>query len=187
MNKKCTLCRKPKPFTVEYFYAHEGGKNGLSPRCKVCQLMLTRKCREKRKKKDPRALLEQEKISTTRWRRTHAEQHRETSRKWKMKNPARVLAVGARSRALKAGVPYDLDRHLPELEKLMARGCALTGLPFSTGKRGPLSASLDRKHPEKGYVFSNVRPVCWCLNAALGNWGEAPTLEIFEAWRARRK
>lgn len=38
-----------------------------------------------------------------------------------------------------------------------------------------MTPSLDRIKPELGYIKSNVRLICFGLNAALGNWGE----EIF--------
>lgn len=32
--------------------------------------------------------------------------------------------------------------------------------------------SIDRVIPNLGYVYSNIRIVCFGMNAALGDWGE---------------
>ncbi len=47
------------------------------------------------------------------------------------------------------------------------------------------SPSVDRIDPKKGYVYSNIRIVCFSLNAAIGNWGDEKTLEVMRTWIAR--
>ena len=95
------------------------------------------------------------------------------------------LLRNAKNRATKKGIPFDLDEHIPELEsRLAVGGCELSGVPFVwKGKRSSRSPSFDRVIPSLGYVYSNVRIICFCLNAAFGTWGESEAVEIFETWK----
>ena len=100
------------------------------------------------------------------------------------KNRAAILVVSARTRARNKNLPFNLDNHVEEIRERLAAGvCELSGIPF-TWKRGgdPRSPSLDRRIPKLGYIYSNIRIICWCLNTAFGSWGEnaaAPILEAF--------
>lgn len=60
--------------------------------------------------------------------------------------------------------------------------CALTGIPFSMegGSGNPFAPSMDRIDSTKGYILGNVRLVCWIVNAALNQWGEAPLVDMAE-------
>lgn len=66
--------------------------------------------------------------------------------------------------------------------------CEMTGLPFNQGdeKRAWNSPTIDRIKPELGYVIGNVRVICWCLNAALGDWGEDETRKVMTAWLTQK-
>jgi hypothetical protein len=60
----------------------------------------------------------------------------------------------------------------------------MSGIPFTfdRGRRFFDSPSLDRVAPEKGYVYSNVRVICWSLNAGLGDWGEDMFRKVALGW-----
>lgn len=111
------------------------------------------------------------------------------ARRWRENNRAAVLCNKAAQRAKRTSVPYRLRRRdVAEIQRKLDAGvCELTGLRFSSkgGARSHLSASLDRRVPALGYVPGNVRVVCFGINAALGNWGEAALREIIKAWQAR--
>lgn len=69
------------------------------------------------------------------------------------------MLSNARQRAKIKGIPFDLT--LDDLIPLMLPCCPVLGIPLmlhAGGRRGPRddSASLDRIHPEKGYVRGNV-------------------------------
>lgn len=102
---------------------------------------------------------------------------------YRTENWERVLIANARRRAEKKGLPFDLDKHSMELEqRLRAKVCELSGLPLDRSKHnGPYFPSLDRIIPSLGYVYSNIRVICFALNTAFGSWGEAETLKIFQA------
>lgn len=70
----------------------------------------------------------------------------------------------------------------------MDRGlCEMTGLPFNLNDgRTWDSPSLDRIDPAKGYVYSNIRIICFGMNSALNSWGEDVLEMMVLAWLARR-
>lgn len=47
--------------------------------------------------------------------------------------------------------------------------CALTGTIMSLEKNTPLTLSLDKVIPEKGYIEGNVQWLCWAVNRAKGD------------------
>jgi hypothetical protein len=91
----------------------------------------------------------------------------------------------ARHRAAKLGVPFDLDKHINELQDRIDIGiCELTGIPLSrdaTGRRYD-APSLDRIIPENGYVYDNVRIICLLANCGLGPWGEEAFRKVVQSW-----
>jgi hypothetical protein len=91
----------------------------------------------------------------------------------------------ARARARKLGAPFDLDQHEMALwVRYCRKVCEVTGMPLQTeGPVGPFTASIDRVDPAKGYVYSNIRIVCFTLNAAMSNWGLAPIVRAMENHR----
>lgn len=94
----------------------------------------------------------------------------------------------AAHRARRQGLPFNLDQYRDLLWARWQRmRCELSGveLELSDGPPGPLTPSLDRRVPELGYVYHNVRVVAWGLNAAMGTWGEQPTLRLMRAWLQR--
>lgn len=77
------------------------------------------------------------------------------------------LVKGAKERAKKRGLPFDLT-----LEWAQARwtgSCELTGIPFRTDERGcgpkVYAASVDQITAKAGYTRDNCRFVLWAVNA----------------------
>jgi hypothetical protein len=114
---------------------------------------------------------------------------------YRLKYRVRVLIQGVQGRARRKHLPFDLRDHEAELAaRLEAGHCELTGLPFAP--YGPRSrdhrakiwntASFDRIEPAKGYVYSNIRVICFGMNMALGWWGEEVLRQMVTAWLARR-
>lgn len=101
--------------------------------------------------------------------------------------PGERAVRGAKHRAAKAGLPFDLEDHLDEIERRVLAGCELSGLPFTIdGPRDWDSPSIDRIRPERGYVLSNVRVIMWCLNSLFGYWGEHNAEIAVRAWLTRK-
>ena len=85
---------------------------------------------------------------------------------------------------------FDLLEHLGEIEARVQTGrCEMTGLPFDFYATGIQwnSPSIDRITPALGYIYQNIRVVCFGINAAMGSWGEAVLRKIVGAWLARSK
>lgn len=91
-----------------------------------------------------------------------SEAYKQSQRRWRQKNPERMILQSTRTRAKKFGIPFDIsleDVPVPEL-------CPVLGIPLFRGK-GKLtnnSPSIDRKVPAKGYVKGNVLVISYRAN-----------------------
>lgn len=104
---------------------------------------------------------------------------REYQRRTRRLHPAKNLIRHAKVRAIKKMVPFDLDRHIDELERRIKCGrCEITGIPFVFETRHWASPSIDRIIPGHGYVIGNVRIILHALNCALGTWGDSVLKQI---------
>lgn len=83
-----------------------------------------------------------------------------------------------------------MDRHIADIQARIDAGhCELTGLPFKK-ECGPVTfdtPSIDRIIPAIGYVYTNIRIVCFAMNVALHNWGEEVLFRVVEAWKEKRE
>ena len=93
-----------------------------------------------------------------------------------------VLLNYAKDRARRGGLPFDLDRAW--LGPKLIRGvCEVSGLVLQRVSPGqyrthPYAPSIDRIEPALGYVQSNCRLVCFAVNRARSDFGDAVLLEI---------
>jgi len=116
-------------------------------------------------------------------------EHRNSSKKMYRTGSTRTLAFvtnnlyqGARARARKRGVPFQLTkewiRH--HLETAWNRGEVVLATK-GTGERSPRAASIDRIVPHVGYVEENCRIVPVQINCAKGEWDEESFLAVVGA------
>lgn len=96
-------------------------------------------------------------------------------RKQKVSGRTTELLAGAKSRAKRKNITFELDRNWIE-DKLKIGTCELTGLKFDfslpTQKRSnPFAPSLDRIDSLKGYTKENTRLVLNSVNMALNEFG----------------
>lgn len=104
--------------------------------------------------------------------------------KWRM---VYMMAKTALHRAKAKKLAFDLDvSYLYALVKDDV--CPKTGLKFeyeikgkSFKERHPLSPSLDKIDPAKGYVKGNVQVVCWWYNLAKSTYTDEEVLELCKA------
>lgn len=175
--KTCTVCNQTKPLTEFRKY---GGRcrDGLRPLCKLCQRAWEKGWRSKTKEYRAAA------------RMKRAEKNRVYAAQYHLKNRAAYLVAECRRRSAKRGFPFDLDQHIPELQRRIDSGrCEMSGIPFKT-TMGPMtfdSPSIDRIDPKQGYVLSNVRMVCRLMNCALGDWGEDALEMVMREWLGRKR
>lgn len=85
-------------------------------------------------------------------------------KEWKINNPERYLLQGAKARAKKQGIPFDITHHdivIPEYCPYL--GCKLE--MFSEWS----SPSLDKKVPSLGYVKGNIQVISTKANTMKNN------------------
>lgn len=82
-------------------------------------------------------------------------------------NPRRYLWRGAKSRARRAGILFDLD---PE-DIVIPTHCPVLGIPLAIadGRQQDNSPSLDRIDYRKGYVRGNIEVISWKANRIKSN------------------
>ena len=102
------------------------------------------------------------------------EKARAAKQRWKERDPKRAWAVyavgGAKERAARAKVPFDLDKDY--VSAIIPAACPVFGTPFLFigGKRiRPDSPTIDRLEPTKGYVRGNVAIISAKANAIKSN------------------
>lgn len=173
--KTCSACGRRRP--LRHFRKCWGpSSDGLKGRCVDCQRIY---------EKDWRGTHKATLIAAREKRREKDKIYR---RKYIEKDRATYLVSGIARRCKKKGMPFDLDQYIEELNARIAPACCeLTGLPLRMkhGKRAWNSPSLDRVKPGLGYIYSNIRVVCFAVNAALGDWGDEVLRTIASAYLER--
>jgi hypothetical protein len=132
------------------------------------------------------------------YERTKAAQHAKRSarraadpaaeyRSLRRRRPWKTIENAKRSNAKKRNIPYALTAKWFELN--YQRGCAITGLAFCPGHGviGPLSATVDRIDPSKGYTPRNCRLVLHAVNAMRGSGDDELMMRIARAIVSRKR
>ena len=173
--KVCSKCKVEKPESAFRRYSGRS-RDGLGPLCQECQRQYEAQWRA----------VNRQRLAVA--RASRREKDKVYRRHYIEVDRARYLVSRIKRRAIKLGIPFDLDNHMSDLNARIAKGvCELTGLPLRMehGAMAWDSPSLDRIRPESGYVYSNIRVVCFAVNAALGNWGEGVFERIATAYLRR--
>jgi len=81
---------------------------------------------------------------------------------WRVNSPAEYLLSGAKQRARRGGLPFDIDA----TDIIIPECCPLLGLRLVPlgGKRTDATPSLDRINPVRGYIKVNVWIISWRAN-----------------------
>lgn len=175
--KRCTQCRMLKP--VSAFRKYSGASSdGLRPLCRDCQRKYEQfwRCANKKRLAEAR---QKRRDKDTVYRQRYIES-----------NKALYLVSRIKSRCRKKSIPFDLDKHLSEIsDRIQAGRCEISGFPLKMKHGGWMtynSPSIDRKDPSAGYVYNNIRIVCFAMNAALGNWGEEKLRAVIHGWLGKK-
>lgn len=174
-DKVCHECGISKPFSEFYREPSRKRKGGVKGPCKRCRLA--------RAKLSPSYKSPKRRATQLAWRRANAEHLRAKDAKRRLTKRAQCMIAAARLRAKKRGIAFDLDGCADILQARIDRGvCEFSGirLDLSPGRKIE-SPSLDRINPKLGYVLSNVRIVCFGINVALNDWGEAGLMRMVNA------
>lgn len=172
--KVCFRCQTEKPLTE--FWKQGRSKDGHRSECAECSKKAQKTWRLNR----PEYVITYNKT----YRETHKESLRVNAGAYRAKNRVQNQIRNAKQRAVKANLPFDLDQYVDAILDRFDRGvCELSGLTFqrAAGRHGAFSPSIDRVQPALGYVYTNIRIICWALNAAFGPWGKDVTFAIVRA------
>jgi hypothetical protein len=122
-------------------------------------------------------------------RRKNPERDRLYQEKYRTIHRAKTLIRHAKRRAAVLNVPFNLDTYVKEIQSRIDTGeCELTGERFNLKKgRNWNAPSLDRIEPKKGYVYSNIRIVCFVINCALGNWGQDVLIHLVRKMQRKQR
>lgn len=103
----------------------------------------------------------------------------------KQRTTAAYMVHSAKKRARMKNVPFTLGIvEVSHIQTVLDLGfCEVTGIAFERmeGERHHFAPSLHRIEPRLGYVPGNIQVIIWCLNAALGSWGEDVLLKLARA------
>lgn len=181
--KQCSKCKKVKPLSE--FGPEKRSSDNHRYSCRTCDRTKNRQYHDSNR--------ERRNIKAAQRRRKHPEKDAAYQRRYRERFAWRTLVMHARKRAAKFGWAYDLDKHLPKIQnRVQAMKCEMTGLQLvngsgcgGQGKRYFNTISMDRINPGKGYLYSNIRIVCWAMNCAMGTWGESVLKSLVTEWIKR--
>ena len=174
--KICSKCGEQKP-RAEFRKYSGRSADGLRGCCRACLRKSEKKWRDQNKKR----------LATARANRVEKEKvYRE---EYDAIHRGRLLIGECRRRAKRKGLPFNLDQYEEEIEARIQMGrCEMTGIPFDFHASKPSwnSPSIHRRIPEKGYVYPNVRVICYGMNAAMWDWGEEKLQEVLNMWQKKQ-
>ena len=161
--KTCSRCHTEK--LDELFRRRKIAPSGRCGVCKECE-------KEQRKH----------------WNIKNHRKGRAAVRRYRNKHRAYFLITYAKERAIKLGLDFNLDLHRKDIQERIDAGvCELTGIKLSLdGSRSFNTPSIDRICPQNGYLYNNIRIICFAMNSALGNWGEEVLYATVVSWINKR-
>lgn len=181
--KFCPSCCQEKK--IDEFPRNKRRPDGRNSWCKSCANAVSRRWYSENKKSH------NEQVAEARRRRVKAgsTKGRDAARDYRKTHAGKTSyelsrrRSDARKRAKKKGIPFDITLgDLLLLWEEQEGKCALTGWPLATAVesnlKNPYLLSIDRIVPDRGYVVGNVRLLCWMVNRAIGEWGQAMFSEM---------
>lgn len=141
---------------------HVGWRRTANGSCEICARNLSREL-SRTATVDPARRAE----TLAKW--NASPKGRQAKLRWQVRDPKNAWACsatgGAKARAKKAGLPFDIDKEY--VRSLVPDVCPVLGTPFVFygHKLRPDSPSLDRLIPSRGYVRGNVAVISQRANA----------------------
>ena len=164
MQKYCSRCSQTK--SIDEFYRRKAAKDGHQERCKSCQDKYYYSYKEKNLEK-VRAYVKEYNA-----RPESKEKRKPYMEEWYRKSPRQSLRASLLNVRKRKNMPDDavtLDELCEMFERQQGK-CALSGIEMTwrKGKITATSISIDRIDPDVGYSKTNVRLVCYAINAFRG-------------------
>lgn len=190
--KACKDCGVVMP-VVEF--PPYSGKRGYRTRCKSCFNRREAALRQERRSADP-AFYERELLHNKKYRERYSEGYRQHRIRKRQKHideyftdltyRCKTLIAGAKRRADKKGLPFELDAGtLEAIIKVQNFKCSITGMVFDLAQsdryaRSPLAPSIDRKNSDAGYTWDNVQIVVAWYNIFKNEWTDDDAKRFIE-------
>lgn len=177
MFKLCSKCQELK--YVSEFTKCSRAPDGLNWSCKSCQRAMNNASYETHR--DKRLATNKERYSP----------EANAARRVRIMRDQRatMLVWNIKKRAEKKFLDFDLDNHVGDIQARIDDGfCEMTGVPFDMqSSREWATPSIDRVDTYGGYLYSNIRVICYGMNIAMNTWGEEVLAERMAEWLERRK
>ena len=184
--RECQICKRVLPLTRDYFKRY-GSVGGYHQICKECENKLNIEkewkdglllCHDCLQYKDETKFSAHGAKSIIRHNRRHICKECATKRQRKyditlnkdkkLEKCLRFRFLGARDRAIKNNIPFDLElQYIIDLWYIQNGMCALSGLPMTFElKQGrvPTNVSIDKIDRTLGYIKGNIQLVCMACN-----------------------
>lgn len=177
MLKLCSKCSELKD--VSEFTRCSRAPDGLNWNCKTCQRGMNNESYERHRLK--RLEYNHQRYSP--------EANAARREKIMREQRATVLIWNIKKRAEKKHLAFDLDQHVPQIQARIDAGrCEMSGRAFDMVRsREWDTPSIDRIDTYGGYVYSNIRVICYGLNVAMNRWGEEELAARMAEWLEYRK
>lgn len=99
------------------------------------------------------------------WAQRNPEAAAQRAKDWRRNHPEQMLHISAKRRAIKLNIPFNIEI----TDIVIPKTCPITGLELSINQQGSYgpsmnSPTLDRIHPELGYVKGNVAVISFKAN-----------------------
>lgn len=173
MTKTCNNCKRE--LDISCFIKRTDRKDLYRSHCRECCNKHTAIWQEKNKKR----LAKLRKENYQQW----AEEYRKDAREWRRKNPSQKLIQGAKERAEKHNLPFNISAEDVPIPSI----CPVLGIPLTPNIGGRIasdnSPSIDRIIPEKGYVKGNVLVISYRANTIKNAGTIEEHLKIIEYMR----
>lgn len=106
---------------------------------------------------------------------------KEKNLRYRQAHPERTLLRGAKGRAIKRGIPFDIE----EADIVIPANCPILGIPifsaYGAGGGAANSPSIDRIIPDLGYVKGNIQIISHQANMMKSN-ANVEQLKRFADW-----
>jgi len=178
--KMCSRCKQEKQ--LYEFAVSNANNDGLQYKCRSCRheiyLLNKEKCNAQSKEyyRRNKARIQ---VKQREWSAKNRDRHNELHRNWYELNPEERMLQGAKKRARKEGVLFDLKRE----DIVIPERCPLLNVPLQRG-RGRVcrySPSLDRIIPGGDYTKDNVWVISYRANTIKNNAYPSEILSIAQA------